>query len=414
MRALEFRFTPHRVAAALTVGRYRRDVQRGGRWSPLQLREIPRPVRRPGWIRVAPQLAGICASDQKILTVTGMGTTLMALYGIPHRVVPGHEVVGRVLEADADSDLHEGDRVVVEPTLACADKGYAPCQRCQRGDDHQCARLTEAGTVGQGHGFGLPNHANLGGGWAQELVAPARRAFVVPDAIDDRSAVLAEPLSVAVHAVARNLPAPGSRTLVIGPGAIGLCTVYALAYLAPETEIAVAGLGSFADDLARRAGASHLIHGTRTELVEQAAGVLGTSTLGNAISGPVLEDGFDAVFDAVGSEQTLDDATRMARPGGRIVLLGTAAQQSVDWSLVWHRELAIRGTVYYGDEDVPDGAKVPVGRRRAVQVALDILADAAPSHLVTHVFPLDEPVAALDTAAAGPRAGAVRVAFQPS
>ncbi|HEX9890170.1 MAG TPA: zinc-binding dehydrogenase, partial [Nitriliruptorales bacterium] len=206
----------------------------------------------------------------------------------------------------------------------------------------------------------------------------------------------------------------GSRALVIGPGPIGLATVYALSYLAPDVEITVAGLGPFADAFALQAGARHLVHGTRRELVEDAARVLDTAIHGNRISGPVLDDGFDTVFDAVGSEQTLDDSFRMARPRGTIVLIGTSSDQKVDWSLVWARELTVRGTVYYGDEHVPATANVPGGRHRAMASALDILVDAQPSHLVTHVFPLDQPVRALSTAAAGPGASAVKVAFQPN
>ena len=414
VQALEFRLSPHRVVAALTAGRFRPEVIRGGTMSPLRLREVPRPVRRPGWVRVAPSLAGICASDQKMLKVTGTGTTLMALYGVPRAFVPGHEVVGVVTEADAAARVSEGDRVVLEPILSCIDKGFAPCERCEHGDDHRCARLTEKGTAVKGMGFGLPSHgANLGGGWSDELVAPAHRAFRVPDDLDDNAAVLAEPLAIAVHAVLRSLPAPGSRVLVIGPGPIGLSTVYALSYLAPEVQITVAGLGPFADDISRRAGADHLVHGTRRELVESVGALLDTTVHGNRISGPVLEDGFDAVFDCVGSEQTLDDAFRMTRPGGTIVLVGTSSDQKVDWSLVWARELTVRGTVYYGDEHVPPQARVPGGRRRAMATAVDILTDAQPSHLVTHIFPLHRPVEALSTAAAGPGAEAVKVAFQP-
>ncbi|HEX9888540.1 MAG TPA: alcohol dehydrogenase catalytic domain-containing protein, partial [Nitriliruptorales bacterium] len=181
VRALELRLSPHRVAAALAARRFRPEVVRGGRLSPLRLTRVPRPERRDGWIRVAPTLGGICASDQKLLRITGTGTTLMALYGIPWAFVPGHEVVGVVTETDRNTGVSEGDRVVLEPILSCVDKGFAPCARCARGDDHTCARLTDKGTAVKGMGFGLPSHgANLGGGWSEELVAPAHRAFRVP------------------------------------------------------------------------------------------------------------------------------------------------------------------------------------------------------------------------------------------
>jgi L-iditol 2-dehydrogenase len=410
MRALHFSFAPHRVALALTAGRYRPAVRHGGTGSPLRLTEIARPRRPRGWVRIAPILAGICASDRKYLSVDGLGTTLSALYGFPRAgVVLGHEVVGRVLQADRDSGFRPGDRVVAAPTLSCGHKGFTTCDRCAAGDDHRCVHFADRGGMARGPGFGF--NARYGGGWADELVAPADRVHHVPDDLDDRCAVLAEPTAIGVHAVLRTRPRAGDRVLVIGPGAIGLSTIHALRQLVPDIHLTVAGIDASTDDLARQAGADDVVHGTRRALVEEVGGVLGTTVRGTFVSGPVLEHGFDVIYDCVGASQTLDDACRMARPGGRIVLVGTAARQTVDWSLVWHRELTIRGTAYYGTEDVPDGARVPSGRRRAFDTALDVLREVRPSHLVTHVFPLDEPVAALAMAASGPARGAVRVAF---
>lgn len=411
--ALRFSLSPHRVALAVATGRFRPDVHHGATGSPLRYTEIPRPERPAGWVRIAPSLAGICASDRKMLTVTELGRSLLAFYGLPrHGVVPGHEIVGTVLEADPDAGVREGDRVVAEPTLGCAHKGLAGCVRCAAGEDHRCAHQADAGTsAGPGFGFGF--NARYGGGWAGELVAPADRVHRVADALDDRSAVLTEPTAVAVHAVLRTLAAPGQRVAIVGPGAIGLGVLHACRALAPDVETTLIGLGSFADEYARAGGAHRLLHGARRPLIEDAAQALGSPLRGGRLSGPVLEDGFDVVYDCVGSPQTLDDATRMLRPGGTLVLLGTTAEQPLDLTLVWHRELTLRGSGYYAVEDAPAVGGHEAGRRRAFEIALDVLEERRPSELVTHVFPLDEPVPALGTAAAGPGAGAVKVAFSP-
>jgi threonine dehydrogenase-like Zn-dependent dehydrogenase len=412
VEALHFGLSPHRVALAVTAGRYRHELRHGGAGSPLRLRSIPRPERPAGWVRVEPILSGICASDRKLLQVTSLGRPLIAFFGLDRQgIVPGHEVVGRVVECDPDSGFQEGDRVVPEPTLGCHHKGFTRCGRCDAGDDHRCTRMADAGSAAPGLGFGF--HARFGGGWGQELVVPADRLHRVPDGLDDRSAVLGEPMAVAVHAVLRDGTRPGERALVIGPGAIGLSVTTALTTVVSDVEVTVAALGAFADDLAIRAGASHLVHGTRRALLEDAAAKLGTSVRGNRLTGAILEDGYDVVFDCVGSPQTIDDGLRALRPGGRLVLLASSGEQRVDWSLVWHRELRVQGSGYYGVEDVPGGARVPHGRRRGLAIALEVLAATRPGHLVTHVFRLDEPVAALTTASQGPAAGAVKVAFAP-
>lgn len=408
--ALKLSLAPHRVAAAMTAGRFRDEQRYGGPLSPLRLVELPRPHRPPGWVRIAPRLAGICGSDRKYLSVTGFGLSLTTLYGFPRRgIVLGHEVVGTVVAADEDAGVRVGDRVVAEPTLSCIHKGFAGCPRCDRwGDDHLCTRFADGGNLSPGPGFGFD--ARYGGGWASELVAPADRVHPVPDALDDRSAVLTEPTAIGVHAVLREPPPPGSRVLVIGPGSIGLALLMALRAMTEDVHVTVAGIGPQADELVLRAGADELAHGTRRELVADLARVLDTELRGNRLSGPLIEDGFDIVYDCVASEQTIDDGLRSLRPRGTLVLVGTAASQGVDWSFVWHRELTIRGTAYYGTERDPREGWEQV---RTFALALDVLFDARPGHLVTHIFRLDESVEALRTAAKGPAAGAVKVAFAP-
>lgn len=411
VRSLRLSVYSLETVLALVGGRFRPDLRRGGRGSPLRLEEAPPPVRPPGWVRIRPTLSGVCASDRKILSLTGWGRTLLSLYGLPSAIVPGHEIVGTVVDCDPDAGVARGERVVAEPTLSCADKGLEVCATCAEGKDHMCERIPVPGALVAGQGFG--SNARYGGGWSEALVAPARRVFPVPEDIDDRDAVLAEPLAIAVQAVASAPPSPGARVLVIGPGTLGLCTVLALRALAPDVEVTVAGIHRFADPIAARLGAAHLVHGTRGVLVGAAAAVLGTPVEGGRLSGPILARGFDVVFDCVGSAQTIDDALRMTRPLGSVTLIGTAIVQRTDWTLVWSRALTIRGTLYYGDVEVDERAVLPEGRRRAMEVALEILVRERPGDLVTHIFPLTQAVEALRIAEQGPGAGAVRVAFSP-
>jgi threonine dehydrogenase-like Zn-dependent dehydrogenase len=89
------------------------------------------------------------------------------------------------------------------------------------------------------------------------------------------------------------------------------------------------------------------------------------------------------------------------------MMVGTAGRQSIDWSLVWWRELTIQGAVVYGEEPGLDG-------RRTFDVVAEWLRDPAYAvdDLVTHTYVLEDYADALATASAGPAAGAVKVAFQ--
>lgn len=222
-----------------------------------------------------------------------------------------------------------------------------------------CHDVGGGGEFTPGHGAGY--HADYGGGWAEEVVAPAGRVFPVPDGLDERFAVLAEPMGVAVQAVAQGPPSSDDHVLVIAPGTIGLCVVHALRALVPDATITVAGVSPDRDALSRAAGADGYVQGTHGRLVEAAA-------------------------------------TRLDR--------------GVDWTLVWVRDLVVRGTYAYGVTDIPDGAMIDPGRRHAMEAGLDVL-EACRPELVTHVFELEQRVTALETAAAGPDADAVKVAFAP-
>lgn len=402
MQAL--RFTPWslRAAYAAVAGRRVTDAWAGGPRSPLQLVDIASPVLPgPGWVRVGVALGGICASDLKLLRVTGMSPVVTAFVDWRQPIILGHEIVGVVEEAGPQSDVEPGTRVVAEPVLSCVDRGFEPCEACATGADHRCERAAQAATLPAGHGFGF--NERYGGGWAQQLVAPGWRCLPVPDSLSDADAVLIEPLAIAVHAVDR-AAAPRERAAVIGPGTLGLCTLMALRALHPHVETTAVGLTPFADELCARAGAAQVLHGQRQSLIEAAAGASGATLRRPAVGPPVLDSGYDTVFDCVGSAQTIDDALRMLRPGGELVLVATSGRQRVDWSLVWLRELRVTGTIYYAVR--PDG-------QRAFSAALDIAADARPGDLLTHRFPLTQAPEALRTAAAGPAARAVKVAFTP-
>jgi|GEM_PF-4577334 len=122
----------------------------------------------------------------------------------------------------------------------------------------------------------------------------------------------------------------------------------------------------------------------------------------------LLERGVAAVFDCVGYPDTIDLALHLLRPGGTLVLVGAARQQPVDWSLVWNRELTVRGTINGGPEPA-------LGGRRSAEQAVEWLQDPAfpVDAVVTHLAPLDRWQDAMATASAGPRARAGKVALRP-
>ncbi|HEY8449869.1 MAG TPA: zinc-binding dehydrogenase, partial [Bacillota bacterium] len=127
---------------------------------------------------------------------------------------------------------------------------------------------------------------------------------------------------------------------------------------------------------------------------------------------PVLRGGFDLVYDCVGSQRTLDDALRLTREGGTVVVVGGAGEVgTIDWTFVWMRELNVLGAAGYGLETW-QGRNV-----HTFQLVLEGLAENPQlplEQLVTHRFPLAGFRQALRAALNRRNSSAVKIVFTPN
>jgi propanol-preferring alcohol dehydrogenase len=131
--------------------------------APLALVERDRPRPGPHEVLIRVHACGVCRTDLHV--VDG------ELPGIQHPIVPGHEIVGEVIERGPLADLTVGARVGV-PWLGWT---CGSCDFCRRGEENLCgsARFT---------GY------QVDGGYAEYAVADGRSCFPLPDAIDDAHA----------------------------------------------------------------------------------------------------------------------------------------------------------------------------------------------------------------------------------
>ena len=167
--------------------------------------------------------------------------------------VLGHEVVATVDEAGPEAGVEPGQRVVLNPWLSCEVRGIDPvCPACAAGDFSLCWRFHDGRSA---PGIHTGNSADAPGGFAELLPAHRRMLVPVPDDVPDEVAVLADPFSVALHAVTRNPPPPGGRAVVYGAGALGTCATAILRALHPDVEVATVARWAAQEALAARLGA---------------------------------------------------------------------------------------------------------------------------------------------------------------
>lgn len=407
MQALEYRFDlPRYLAMRASRGKVR--ALSYGPYGALRLTDVPQP-RRPGpdWLELEPLLSGICGTDVAIVTAKA-SPLLEPVASFP--AVMGHEIVARVVRPpEPAGPFAPGDRVVVDPFLHCAVRGLEPCDNCRAGRTSACRNVTRGRFA---PAMILGTCRDLPGGWAQRMVAHRSQVFKVPGGLPDESAVLAEPLSVALHGVLKAPPPPGAQVLIVGGGTIGLLTLAALRLLGLDCRVSIVVRHPAQQALALRLGADEAVRGGAGTALDLACSRTHAHLHRPTLGRPVLDWGFDLVFDCAGTPASLDDALRAARPGGAVILLGCAGvAPNLDWTLVWSRELQVLGSCGYGIESYRGD------RLHTIALALQLLA-AQPEYpvrdLVTHRFPLADYRKALRTAIEGKGAGAVKVVFQPA
>ena len=391
MRALVFDLSLAKYLLAKAVGPKARRLHRGP-GTCFELRDVPEP-RRPhdDWVTLKPRMTGMCGSDLGAIFFKMSPAMSAVSLGAGDAAVFGHEILADVVEVGpgAKSSVKEGDRVVVDPVLACDVRNETPCTRCAIGEYATCERV----------GTARPKGVMLGacvaypGGFSERMVAHESQLFRVPDSIADDVAVLSEPLAVTVHAVMRHPPKKGERVLVLGGGMIAFGTLWALRALHPDAEVTLFTVEDYQLDTARSLGAAHAWSPKEGPLLSQAAKATGSSLLKPILGRGFLAGGFDRVYDCVGSHASIDDALRITRGGGTIVMVGAAGVlPPLDMTFVWNKELKLEGTVFYGNEDY--GRE----KRRTFDVVLDLLQSSHENlaQLVTHRFPLEEYAKAID------------------
>jgi threonine dehydrogenase-like Zn-dependent dehydrogenase len=380
---------------------------------PASLVEVPEP-ELPGtsWARVAVTGGGICGSDLHLFTQNvGPSPTLASLGTIPFLL--GHEIAGRVIEAGRSSSFAVGTRVAVDPCIPCAPRGIVPpCANCARGWTSSCLNL-DSRVLSRGRSLGYTS--DLGGGWADQVLAHESMLHPLPDSVPDSLACLHEPVSIASHGLLRSPPTDGDPVLVVGAGIIGLASVAALKGLFPRCPVTVLARHAFQAEAARRCGADHVVTSEPASAhFEQLASLTGSRVIGYKTQ-VMLMGGFPYVVEAVGAPQSVTEALRAVAHRGTVLLLGAAGISEVDLTPVWYKEAALVGSIDHTVDPGPAPGLAGGPDRHSIDRALDILGSGLlpGDAVITHEFGLEEYRDAIGAALDRSHSGAIKIVFRP-
>ncbi len=257
----------------------------------------PRPLK-DDWVRLKVAVCGICGSD--LHAYRGHETATLGM-------VPGHEMVGTV--EDGGKGLSDS-LYAVEPILFCGQ-----CDFCANGQRQLCREHGLLGYVSPG-------------GFAEYVNLPRYTLHPVDPSISPLTASIVEPLACGYRGVQLGRLELDSRVLVQGAGTIGLVTALLARDRAHEVAIT-----------------------TRYPHQVEAAKKLRLLPLGeNDWEDWAADREPDVVIETVGgAADTINEAIKACRRGGRVVVVGIFTEpSSIDSLALVVKEVDIIGSSMYG------------------------------------------------------------------
>lgn len=303
----------------------------------VRMGPAPALSNRPDGVLLDIAAVGLCGSDLHYYKDGGIGAATIA-----EPFVPGHEFAGRIVDDRPELGLQAGALVAVDPNEACG-----TCPWCHQGYPNLCPNVRFIGAP--------PVH----GAMTERLVVPRSQIVTVPSTFTPCQVVMLEPLGVAIHAVDLAKPRLLERVALLGCGPIGLLILEVL-------KVAGAGEVIAIEPQAHRRDAA------------TAAGAAAVGADPAIVHDLTAGEGCPLVIEATNSPLGFRDAVRVARIGGRVVLVGIPDGDTYNLPAAEARRRGLKikfarrmGEVYPRAIDLVRSGKVDVVSMVTAEVDLD-------------------------------------------
>jgi L-iditol 2-dehydrogenase len=308
---------------------------------------------KPEEVLIKMKSVGICGSDIHYYIEGKIGSQV-----VQYPFIVGHEGAGIIEDTGPSvTRIKQGDRVAIDPAMPCF-----ICDQCVSGRYHTCRKLRFLGCPGQAEGC-----------LSEYIVMPETSCFKIKDNMTLDQAALSEPLAIGVYAAGLYGPLKGAKIGILGSGPIGISVLLpALAY-----------------------GASRVFMTDRIDVRLKIASKMGASWTGNPDKEDIINEilcrepgQLDAVFECCGKQEAVDQAIRLLKPGGKLMIIGipSFSQWTLDVDTLRRKEILIQNVRRQNE---------------AVETTLEMIADGRlkPDAMQTHNFSFNETAAAFDMVA---------------
>lgn len=276
----------------------------------MEMTERPKPLlKNADDVLIRIKTVGVCGSDIHYFTEGKIGTQVVEF---PFAV--GHECSGIIEEVGSSvTRVKPGDLVAVDPSIHCG-----TCDQCLAGRPHTCRKNRFLGCPGQ-----------IDGCLTEYIVMPEFTCFALSPKFNETTAALIEPLTIGTYSVELAQTDFRNKTVgIFGAGPIGLSVLMVLKTMDTSNILCFEPL-EYRRKKAHDLGANHVFNPFEVN----AAAVT-----------PELEPLLlDVVFDCSGEQQAIDDAVRIIKPGGKLVLVGIPpkGKYTINMDILRRNEISI-------------------------------------------------------------------------
>ena len=307
----------------------------------IEIIEKPVPeIINPDDVLIKMMSVGICGSDIHYYKEGNIGSQI-----VKYPFIVGHEGAG-IIEKTGSSvtRVKPGDRVAIDPAMPC----YS-CEQCKAGRFHTCKKLKFLGCPGQAEGC-----------FSEYLVMPATSCYILNKNITMDQGALSEPMAIGVYACKLSIPLKNAKVGILGTGPIGISVLMPALHYGAEKIYMTDKLDERLS-IASEMGAHWTGNPDSTDIVKK---ILDKE--------PLL---LDVVFECCGKQEAVDQAIKLLKPGGKLMMIGIPSfpRWSFDVHQLRRKEICIQNVRRQNE---------------CVESTLELISDGSllPDKMQTHTF----------------------------
>lgn len=222
-------------------------------------------------------------------------------------LVPGHEIIGRVMDIGSDVKRYKPGQLVAVGTIV---DSCQTCDQCRRQEEQMCREFPTVTYNGRDRQTGDITY----GGYAKHLVVREEFVLNVPEGLDPARAAPLLCAGITVYSPLRTWNVgPGSRVGVVGIGGLGHLAVRLAAGLGAEVTVITRSAAKAEE--AHQLGAEHVLLSTSDEAMQQAA------------------SSFDVIIDTVPTRHDVSPYVQLLDVEGALVIVGALGNMEAFSSL---------------------------------------------------------------------------------